>query len=63
MTIPIRFYTDRVTTKEHFGLAEGSPEAAQAIERVKQQLRPKRGRKPQGISLVDTRTPKKEVAQ
>lgn len=47
MSTPIRFYTDRVITKEHFGLAEGSPEAADAIERVKQQLRSKKGRKPQ----------------
>ncbi len=63
MTTPIRFYTDRVITKERGGLAEGSQEAAGAIERVKQQLRSKKGRKPQGISLVDARPPKQEVTQ
>ncbi len=61
MTTPIRFYTDTVTTKERGGIPEGSQEAAQAILRVKQQLRSKKGRKPQGISLVDARPPKKEV--
>jgi hypothetical protein len=63
MTTPIRFYTDRVITKERGGLPEGSQAAADAIERVKQQLKPKRGRKPRGISLVDARTGKKEVTQ
>jgi hypothetical protein len=61
MTTPIRFYTDTVTTREHVGCPVGSQQAAQAIERVKQQMRPKRGRTPQGISLVDARTAKKEV--
>lgn len=63
MTTPIRFYADTVTTRERGGCPVGSQEAAQAIERVKQQLRPKRGRTPQGISLVDARPPKKEVTQ
>ena len=62
MTTPIRFYTDRVITKERGGVPEGSLQAAQAIERVRQQLKSKRGRKPQGITLVDTtRPPKKEA--
>lgn len=60
MTTPIRFYTDTVTTREDGGLPEGSQEARDAIERVKQQLRPKKSRTPQGISLVGTRTPKRE---
>ncbi len=61
MTTPIRFYTDTVITKERGGVPEGSLQAAQAIERVRQQLTSKRGRKPQGISLVDARPPKKEA--
>lgn len=61
MTTPIRFYTETVTTRERGGYPVGSQEALAAIERVKQQLRPKKGKKPQGISLVDARTPKKEV--
>lgn len=60
MTTPIHFYPDTLNARERGGLLEGSQEAAQAIERVKQQLRPKRGRKPQGISLVGTRPPKEE---
>ncbi len=61
MTTPIRFYTDTVTTRDTGGHPVGSPAAQAAIERVKQQLTSKKGRKPQGISLVDARPPKKEA--
>jgi len=63
MSTPIRFSSDRVITREQGGLAEGSQEAAQAIERVKQQLKPKKGRTPQGITLVDTTRPPKKKAR
>ncbi len=62
MSTPIRFSSDRVIMKEHGGIPVGSQAARDVIERVKQQLRPKRGRKAQGITLVDTtRPPNKEV--
>ncbi len=59
MTTPIRFYTDMVTTKERGGVPEGSPEAKKIIAAVIERNR-KKSKKPQGISLVDARPPKKE---
>ena len=61
MSTSIRFSSDRVIMKEHGGIPVGSQAARDVIERVKQQIRPKKGRKAQGISLVDTRPPKQEA--